>query len=61
MARRQPDTGTVQRPSLALLGAEPFRAVMELARQTLGKPDGSVPGAEPSKSSAAASWSGIMS
>ena len=44
MARRQPDTGTVQRPSLALLGAEPFRAVMELARQTLGKPDGGVPG-----------------
>lgn len=34
----------VQRPSLALLGAEPFRAAMEFARHKLAKPGPAKPG-----------------
>lgn len=34
----------VQRPSLALLGAEPFRAAMEFARHQLAKPVAPIPG-----------------
>lgn len=35
---------TIQRPSLALLCAEPFRAASELAWHTFAKPDDAVPG-----------------
>lgn len=37
-------TSSIQRPSLALLGAEPFRAAMELVRHKLGKSDDAKPG-----------------
>ena len=37
-------SGSVQRPSLALLGAEPFRAAFEYARHRLVKPQPSKPG-----------------
>jgi len=36
--------GVVQRPSLALLGTEPFRAAMELARHKLARSADTVPG-----------------
>lgn len=39
-----PEALAVQRPSLALLGAEPFRAAMELACQRFGKSDDARPG-----------------
>lgn len=39
-----PEALSVQRPSLALLGAEPFRAAMEFARHTLRRPDEVKPG-----------------
>jgi pimeloyl-ACP methyl ester carboxylesterase len=35
---------SVQRPSMALLGAEPFRAAMEFAWHQLGRPDDAKPG-----------------
>jgi pimeloyl-ACP methyl ester carboxylesterase len=34
----------IQRPSLALLGAEPFRAAVEFAWHKLGRPDATAPG-----------------
>lgn len=37
-------TDSVKRPSLALLGTEPFRAAMELARQTLSTAPTNAPG-----------------
>jgi len=39
-----PSSLPVQRPSLALLGAEPFRAAMEFARHKLGRAKGVKPG-----------------
>lgn len=39
-----PDTLSIRRPSLALLGAEPFRAAMEFAWHKLGKSDDTKPG-----------------
>jgi len=41
---KQPATASIQRPSLALLGAEPFRAAMEFAWHKLGKSDDAKPG-----------------
>jgi pimeloyl-ACP methyl ester carboxylesterase len=38
------DTQPIQRPSLALLGAEPFRAVLEFAWHRLGKSSDAKPG-----------------
>lgn len=38
------DALSIQRPSLALFGAEPFRAAMELARHKLGKSSQARPG-----------------
>ena len=38
------DAPSIQRPSLALLGAEPFRAALEFAWHTLGKTDDAKPG-----------------
>ena len=37
-------TKAVERPCLALLGAEPFRTAMELAWHKLGKPGNATPG-----------------
>jgi len=38
------DALSIQRPSLSLLGAEPFRAAMEFAFHKFGKADGAKPG-----------------
>jgi hypothetical protein len=38
------DTLSIERPSLTLLGAEPFRAAIEFARHKLGKSDDTKPG-----------------
>lgn len=38
------DTRSIQRPSLALLGAEPFRAAMEFAWHKIGRSDATKPG-----------------
>lgn len=37
-------TNSVQRPSLALLGAEPFRAALEFARHMFAKSEATMPG-----------------
>lgn len=38
------DTQSIQRPSLALLGTEPFRAAIEFAWHKLGQSDDAKPG-----------------
>lgn len=40
----KPDALAIQRPSLALLGAEPFRAAIEFAWHKIGKSDDAKPG-----------------
>ena len=42
--QQQLATDTIQRPPLMLLGTEPFRAAMELARHKFAKPDNMKPG-----------------
>ncbi len=41
---KQTATESIQRPPLALLGTEPFRAAMEFARHRFAKPDPAKPG-----------------